>query len=52
MDSLIDLPFTEEKVISGVLHWRENEGDWTAYTVQELTEMYMFEQECFLSACQ
>jgi len=49
MDTLMDLPFTEERVIGGVLHWREDGGQWTAYTVQELTEMYLFEQDCFLS---
>jgi len=52
MDSVMDLPFTEERTINGVLHWRENDGDWTAYTAQELTQMYLQEQEYFLSACQ
>ena len=52
MDTLMDLPFTEEKIIGGVLHWRDNEGPWTPYTIQELTQMYIFEQDCFIAACQ
>lgn len=47
------LPFTEEKVINRVLHYRENEGEWIPYTAEELTEMYMFEMQMFEDAvCQ
>lgn len=47
---VIDLPYIEEKVIGGVLHYRENDGDWIAYTASELTDMYMFEMEMFEDA--
>lgn len=31
--------FYEEKIINSVLHWRDTpEGEWTAYTAEQLTE--------------
>lgn len=42
------LPYITEEVINGVLHYREGDaGDWKEYSKEELTEMYMLEQESF-----
>ena len=38
------LDYHEDKVINGILHYRDG-ASWKEYSKQELTEMYLFEQE-------
>lgn len=38
------LDYHEDKVINGVLHYRDG-ASWTEYSKRELTEMYLYEQE-------
>jgi hypothetical protein len=40
------LDYHEDKVINGVLHYRDG-ASWKEYSKEELTEMYMIEQESF-----
>ena len=38
------LDYHEDKVINGILHYRDG-ASWKEYSKQELTEMYMREQK-------
>lgn len=38
--------YREDKVINGVLCYSKN-GEWVEYTKEELTDMYLGEQEAF-----
>ena len=40
------LEYHEDKVINGILHYRDG-SEWKEYSKSELTEMYLREQEWF-----
>ena len=40
------LDYHEDKVINGVLHYRDG-SEWKEYSKRELTEMYLDEQKAF-----
>lgn len=46
MIEIEQLDYHEDKVINGVLHYRDGSA-WVEYSKAELTEMYMIEQEAF-----
>ena len=43
MIEIEQLDYHEDKVINGILHYRDG-ASWKEYSKQELTEMYMIEQ--------
>ena len=46
MIEIEQLDYHEDKVINGVLHYRDG-SEWKEYSKQELTEMYLDEQNHF-----
>ena len=43
--------FYEEKIIDGILHWRiDPDDEFKAYTLKELSERYVSNQELFRNA--
>jgi hypothetical protein len=40
------LDYHEDKVINGILHYRDG-ASWKEYSKEELTEMYLDEQKAF-----
>ena len=43
--------YCEEKVIEGILHYRNSPHiKWTAYSVEQVTERYLVAQEAFSKA--